>query len=90
MLANLEKYFEERILNHTYYPQLHRNDNLAPQLFYWDFFDKKTMFTPASNTCSEQAIMFVPAHNYEHTLLHSAVASLAMNACKQFIAPHRN
>ena len=40
------------------------------------------MFAPASNTCSEQAIMFVAAHNYEHTLIHSAVASLAMNACK--------
>ena len=37
------------------------------------------MLAPASNTCSEK---FVPAHNYEHTLIHSAVSSLHMNPCK--------
>ena len=82
VLANLEKDFEERMLDHTYCLKMHRNDALAPKLFYWDFFGKKTMFKPVSNTWSEQAIMFVPAHNYKHALFHSAVDSLAMNACK--------
>ena len=82
VLANLEKKFEERMIDHTCCSIIQRKDYLAPKLFYWYYFGKKTMFTPVSNPYLEKAIMFVPAHNYEHTLFHSAVASLSINTCK--------